>query len=98
MEKIMKMFNKTLVAGAILAFAAFGSASADEGLSFTNEISTDTYYMGDVRHFTNTGDDNDYHRFPGITEKMTAEYLGDRVDAKVELSFTFYGYNNNAYD
>ena len=94
----MKMFNKTLVAGAILAFAAFGSASADEGLSFTNEISTDTYYMGDVRHFTNTGDDNDYHRFPGITEKMTAEYLGDRVDAKVELSFTFYGYNNNAYD
>ncbi len=97
MEKIMKMLNKTLVAGAILAFAAFGSASADE-LKFENEISTDTVYLGDLGCEDTIIDwYNDYIRFPGIRERMTVEYTSEKVDAKVRLGFWLYGYNTPEY-
>ncbi|MBR6296122.1 MAG: hypothetical protein IKR40_06565, partial [Treponema sp.] len=81
----MKMLNKTLVAGAILAFAAFGSASADE-LKFENKVETDTVYIGNLG-FDDTlyEDQKDYYRFPGIVEKMTMEYTSERVDGKLSL-------------
>ena len=98
MEKIMKMFNKTLVAGAILAFAAFGSASADE-LKFENKVETDTVYIGNLG-LDDTPLDyyNDYRRFPGIHETMKMEYTSERVDAKVELSFGLFGQNGDKWN
>ena len=91
----MKMFNKTLVAGAILAFAAFGSASADE-LKFENKVETDTVYIGNLG-FDDTlyEDQKDYYRFPGIVEKMTMEYTSERVDGKLSLGIGLFGYNRD---
>lgn len=98
MEKIMKMLNKTLVAGAILAFAAFGSASADE-LKFENKVETDTVYIGNLG-FDDTlyEDQKDYYRFPGIVEKMTMEYTSERVDGKLSLGIGLFGYNRDRDD
>ena len=93
----MKRINKVLVASAFLALATIEFISADE-LAFKNEISTDTFYAGDISYFTKARDDSGYHRFPGITEKIAAEYSSEKVDAKVELSFDFFGYNNRAYN
>lgn len=94
----MKMLNKTLVAGAILAFAAFGSASADE-LKFENKVETDTVYIGNLGHDDTPYErTKDYNRFPGITETMKMEYTSEKVDAKAELQFWLFGYNDDEYN
>ena len=94
----MKMLNKTLVAGAILAFAAFGSATADE-LKFENKVETDTVYIGNMG-FDDTlyEDQKDYYRFPGIIEKMTMEYTSERVDGKLELGVGLFGENHDKFN
>lgn len=83
---IMKLLFKTLAAGAVLTFAVFGTAFAEGGLSFENKVSTDTWCIGNY-----SGE----QRFPGITEAMKLEYLGDKVDAKAEVSFWLYRYNDD---
>ena len=82
----MKLLHKTLAAGAVLAFAVFGAAFAESGLSFENKISTNTWCIGNY-----SGE----QRFPGITESMKVEYLGDKIDAKADVSFWLYRYNDD---
>ena len=97
-SKIMKMFHKSLVAGALLAFAAFGSASADE-LKFENKVETDTVYIGNLGHDDTPYErTKDYNRFPGITETMKMEYTSEKVDAKAELQFWLFGYNEDEFN
>ena len=82
----MKMFHKTLAAGAALAFAVMGTVFADGKISFENKISPNTYRIGDY---------NGNQRFPGIAERMKIEYLGDKIDAKADISFWLYRYNDD---
>ena len=91
----MKRINKSLVAGAFLALAAIGFASADE-LKFENKVSTDTIYIGNMG-FDDTlyEDQKDYYRFPGIIEKMTMEYTSERVDGKLTLGIGLFGNNQD---
>lgn len=81
----MKKVNKLLAAGAVLAFAVMGSVFAEGDFTFENKISTDTVKLGDA------SDDN--HRFPGLREQMKVEYLGEKVDAKGDISVTVTGEN-----
>ena len=81
----MKKVNKLLAAGAVLAFAVMGSVFAEGDFTFENKISTDTVMLGDA------ADDN--HRFPGVTEQMIVEYLGEKVDAKADIGIGLFGYN-----
>ena len=76
----MKMFHKTLVAGAVLAFAVMGTAFAEGEFKFENELSTDTWIIGE--NF------NDNRRFGGIEERMQGEYTSDKVDVNLNLSFS----------
>lgn len=82
----MKMFHKTLAIGAALAFAVMGTVFADGKISFENKISTNTYRIGDY---------NGNQCFPGIAERMKIEYLGDKIDAKADISFWLYRYNDD---
>lgn len=81
----MKLFHKTLVAGAALAFVVMGTAFAEGEFTFENKISTDTVLLGDA------ADDN--RRFAGITEQMKIDYSSEKVDAKADVSFTLTGQN-----
>lgn len=75
----MKKVNKLLAAGAVLAFAVMGTAFAEGEFKFENELSTDTWIIGE--NF------NDNRRFGGIEERMQGEYTSDKVDVNLNLSF-----------
>ncbi|MBO4320860.1 MAG: transporter [Treponema sp.] len=74
----MKLLSKTLAAGAVLAFAVMGSAFAEGELKFENEVSTDTWLIGDTF-------DEDHHSGQ-IEERMQAEYKSDKVDVNANFS------------
>lgn len=82
----MKLSHKTLVAGAVIAFAVMGTAFAEGEFTFENKISTNTYNFGDY--------DGNY-RLPSIRETMKGEYLSDKFDTKVDLSFWLFRYNDD---
>lgn len=79
----MKLFHKTLVAGAALAFAVMGTAFAEGEFTFKNEIKTDTWLIGD--YFP------DNRRFGGIEERMQGKYTSDKVDFNANLGVRLYG-------
>ena len=78
----MKNFFKTL--SLILLLSLVWGAFAQGDFSIENKLETDTFIFGDY-------DEN--HRFPGIKETLTADYSSDKVDAKLEMSFDFFAYN-----
>lgn len=81
----MKLSHKTLVAGAVIAFAVMGTTFAEGELKFENEISTDTYLIGDTF--------NDNTRFAGIQERIQGEYTSEKVDINLNLTVRVLGYN-----
>ena len=78
----MKNFFKTI--SLILLLSLVWGAFAQGDFSIENKLETDTFIFGDY-------DEN--HRFPGIKETLTADYSSDKVDAKLEMSFDFFAYN-----
>lgn len=83
----MKLSHKTLVAGAVIAFAVMGTAFAEGEFTFENELSTDTYRIGDWN--------DDVSRFPGIEERMQGKYTGEKVDINANLLTKITGYSEN---
>ncbi|MBP5444106.1 MAG: hypothetical protein J6Y60_12790 [Treponema sp.] len=86
----MKLFHKTLAAGAVLAFAVMGTTFAEGEFTFENELSTDTYHFGN-----GYGDNN---RFPNFEERMQAEYTSEKVDVNANFSLEISGHNEDTAD
>ena len=93
----MKRVKKLLVAGAILAFAALGTAEA-EGLSFSNILATETWYFGNLKSLEDDPINYHYpHRFPGLHDVMTASYSNEKIDmglsvgCSIEASYQWSG-------
>lgn len=74
--------NKKLFA-VVAAAAVAGSAFADVELSFSNEVSSD------IVNVTIPKDGDSSASFAGITETASVEVTSDRVDAGLEVSFSF---------
>ncbi|MBO4320861.1 MAG: hypothetical protein J5857_10390 [Treponema sp.] len=79
----MKMLNRVLIAVALLTFTALSPVFAEGDFSFENEISTDTYILGDRV--------NDNRRFGGIKERIQGVYTSKKVDLNANISLDVRG-------
>ncbi len=74
--------KKTLLAFAVMAVATLGFADEAE-VSFYNKVSSDIVSVSIPKEGDTSGD------FAGIKDKVKAEFTSEKVDAAVELSFSF---------
>ena len=85
---------KKLLLAAAAAFVCASVVSAGD-IKFTNKIWEDDAIL---QHFYNDeGDKETTHDFPGLKERMIAEYTSERVDAMVKATITFDDHNGSDF-